>query len=244
MLGAVIVVNALANILPINGSTTGQVSARYDNFFTPAGFAFSIWALIYLSLIAWVVKEFFTSNPTKIDGRSFQDALGYGFVLNGVANIGWIFAWHYGFFGLTMLCILIILGTLAWINLRIISFSWFMKFPFQLYFGWICVATIANFAVYFKYLGWSASAPLEEQWGIGMVAVATILAVCLAIKRHFLVSSMTIGWGIFGIYMKQIDTTYDSKVYEVVCLIAINVILLVSIYNVVRQTLMKRTLLD
>jgi hypothetical protein len=43
----VLTVNALANILPINGLTTGEVSDSYINLFTPAGFTFSIWGLIY-----------------------------------------------------------------------------------------------------------------------------------------------------------------------------------------------------
>ena len=48
-------VNTLANTLPINGYNTGQVSAFYPNLFVPDGFTFSIWSVIYLLLIGFVV---------------------------------------------------------------------------------------------------------------------------------------------------------------------------------------------
>ena len=43
-----IAVNAMANILPINGIDTGAVSDSYPNLFAPAGLTFSIWGVIYL----------------------------------------------------------------------------------------------------------------------------------------------------------------------------------------------------
>jgi len=55
---AMVIVNSLANILPINGRTTGAVSNAYPNLFAPAGPAFSIWGLIYLLLGGYVVYQF------------------------------------------------------------------------------------------------------------------------------------------------------------------------------------------
>ena len=52
-----IVVNALANILPINGLNTGEVSAFYPNYFVPAGFTFSIWGIIYLLLAVYLLAS-------------------------------------------------------------------------------------------------------------------------------------------------------------------------------------------
>lgn len=40
---AMLTANALANILPINGKSTGEVSDSYSNLFAPAGVTFSIW---------------------------------------------------------------------------------------------------------------------------------------------------------------------------------------------------------
>ena len=57
----VLTVNALANILPINGYNTGQVSGFYPNYFVPAGFTFAIWGIIYLLLIGFVFCSFFSA---------------------------------------------------------------------------------------------------------------------------------------------------------------------------------------
>ena len=55
---ATVTVNYLAQLLPINGVTPGQVSDSMPNLFAPAGLTFSIWGLIYLSLAAFSVYQF------------------------------------------------------------------------------------------------------------------------------------------------------------------------------------------
>jgi benzodiazapine receptor len=85
----VIAVNGAANALPINGLTTGAVSDLYPNLFTPAGFAFSIWGLIYSGLLAFLVRILITSD-TQLVSKLFP-----WFAINSLANMAWIFAWHY-----------------------------------------------------------------------------------------------------------------------------------------------------
>ena len=46
VIGAVIF-NALVNIIPVNNITTGEVSDAFPSLFTPPGYVFSIWAVIY-----------------------------------------------------------------------------------------------------------------------------------------------------------------------------------------------------
>jgi len=41
---ATLVVNGLANALPLNNQTTGAISDRFEVHFVPAGYVFSIWA--------------------------------------------------------------------------------------------------------------------------------------------------------------------------------------------------------
>jgi len=50
---ATIVINVLANALPINGQNTGAISDRFQVYFVPAGYVFSIWGIIYIGLIAY-----------------------------------------------------------------------------------------------------------------------------------------------------------------------------------------------
>lgn len=52
---AVLLVNWLANALPLNGKETGQLSDQYPILTVPAGYAFAIWGLIYLGLISFAL---------------------------------------------------------------------------------------------------------------------------------------------------------------------------------------------
>lgn len=54
---AVLVINYLANSLPIGGMMTGALSDLYPNLFTPAGITFSIRGLIYVALLGFVIRQ-------------------------------------------------------------------------------------------------------------------------------------------------------------------------------------------
>ena len=49
---AVLLVNYLSNTGMMNNTTIGEVSAQVNTLFTPAPYAFAIWGLIYLFLLA------------------------------------------------------------------------------------------------------------------------------------------------------------------------------------------------
>ncbi|MFY0652278.1 MAG: tryptophan-rich sensory protein [Cyclobacteriaceae bacterium] len=225
----VITVNTLANTLKINGHTTGSVSAQYANYFTPAGFTFSIWSLIYLSLMVFVVYQAFPF--TNRNRQPIAERLGFSFVINCVANMGWIFTWHYMQFELTLFFMLVLLGSLIAINLRIEKYSWLVRVPFRIYLGWICVATIANFAVYFKYLNWSGFGLAETSWAILLVVIAGALGIWLIIKKSFVLCSITICWGLFGIFMNQYAAQSELSTYAVICLLAIAAVSITAVWK-------------
>lgn len=218
---AVITVNALANILPINGVGTGEVSAQYDNYFTPAGFTFSIWSIIYLGLLLFTVYQFIS--------KSFKpETISYLFIMNGLANMGWIMAWHYGYFFATLILMVVLLITLVLINLRINESGWQVKLPFQIYLGWICVATVANIAVYLKYINWSGFGMAEVTWGMLMVLIAGLIGVMLIFRVGWIAAALAIAWGIWGIYNKQLAMN-RADTYQMVCLIVIGLMVLSAI---------------
>lgn len=111
----VVIVNGLANALPLNGQTTGEISNRLDVLFTPAGYVFSIWGLIYLLLGIWVLSMFPESRRNL---PVYQNTSGL-FVLSSLLNSFWIFMWHYEFFGLSVLVMLLLLLTLIRLYLKL-----------------------------------------------------------------------------------------------------------------------------
>ena len=140
---AMVIVNYLAQLLLINGVTPGQVSDSLPNLFAPAGLTFSIWGLIYLMLAVFSVYQFGFSKKTP-ESQSL-DRVRLVFVISSLANIAWIFSWHYGNIPLSMLLMIVILISLIIINLTLDKKHLtriekvVFRLPFSLYFGWITV---------------------------------------------------------------------------------------------------------
>src|SRR6056297_2062418 len=91
----VLIVNFLANYLPINGYNTGELSDMYPNLFVPAGITFSIWGLIYLVLAIFVIYQFIFLNKKNDIKNTIIEKIGYLFLLSSLLNIAWILTWHY-----------------------------------------------------------------------------------------------------------------------------------------------------
>jgi len=207
---AVIVVNALANTLPINGQTTGEISDRFDVYFVPPGYVFSIWGLIYVALVAFTVYQ---ALPSQRENPSLR-RMGYLYALTGVANIAWLLLWHYEQFVWTMVAMAVLLVTLIAIYLRLgigrqrvsAAESWLVRVPFSLYLGWITVATIANASQLLEYLGWNGWGIAPEWWAVIMLAVATLITLAVSFTRGDIAYVLVIVWAFVGLALKHSNT--------------------------------------
>jgi hypothetical protein len=205
-----ITINALANILPINGQNTGEISDRFDVYFTPAGYVFSIWGLIYLGLIAFAI---FQALPSQRENSRLR-SIGGLFAVASLANIAWIFAWHYERFPLSMLFMLILLGSLIGIYLRLgtgrtrvaAAETWTVRVPFSIYLGWITVATIANVSQLLFVLGWGGWGIAPTVWTIIMLAAAVVVAALMAVTRRDVAYLAVLVWAVIGIALKHAAT--------------------------------------
>ena len=154
--------------LPFNGQETGAISDRFAIYFVPAGYVFSIWGLIYLGLIAYAI---FQALPAQRENPRLR-SIGGLFALASVANIAWIFLWHYEVFPATLAVMLVLLGSLIAIYLRLgtgltqvsRAETWMVRVPFSVYLGWITVATVANATQLLYFLGWNGGA-LGRRYG-------------------------------------------------------------------------------
>ena len=93
-----ILMNILADAIPLNGQTTAEISNRFDVYFVPAGFTFSIWGVIYLGLLAFA---YYQSRPDQA-GNSRLKSISDLFVYSCLANIAWLFFWHFNLFALSL----------------------------------------------------------------------------------------------------------------------------------------------
>jgi hypothetical protein len=204
-----IVVNALANILPLNGKTTAEISDSYPNLFTPVGYAFSIWGLIYALLLIFAVYQALPSQREK----TFLHKIGFFFVLSCIANISWIFLWHYEQIILSLAPMFALLITLIAIYLRLnIGRSdapskerLYVHLPFSVYLGWITVAPIANVAAALTAINWDGWGISDVAWTILVIIIAMMITLSVIIKRKDIAFSLVIVWALIGIIVKQIE---------------------------------------
>jgi benzodiazapine receptor len=207
---ATIVVNGLANVLPLNGQTTGEVSDRFQVYFVPAGYVFSIWSLIYLGLLAFAAYQ---ALPAQRENPRLR-RVGYLFALSCVANVAWLFLWHYEVFPLTLVAMLALLLLLIATYLRLevgraqvsAAETWLARIPFSIYLGWITVATIANATSLLDYLNWSGWGISPEAWTVVMLVAGTGIAAAVGLTRGDVAYMLVIVWAFVGIAVKHAGT--------------------------------------
>jgi len=211
---AMVAVNGLANALPLNEQTTGEISDRFDVYFVPAGYVFSIWGLIYLALVAFVIYQ---ALPSQRENPRLRQ-VGYLFALSCVANVAWLFLWHYEVFALTMVAMVALLLLLIAIYLRLgigrtsvpSAERWLVRVPFSIYLGWVTVATIANATSLLDYLNWSGWGISPEAWTVIMLMAATGIAAAVAFTRGDVAYGLVIVWAFAGIAVKHAGVTVVS----------------------------------
>lgn len=213
---ATLLVNALANSLPINGLNTAEVSARYPNYFVPAGFTFGIWGFIYLLLILHVVYSTYILVHKKRCVNCIGDLVNKInplFRITCLLNISWLLAWHYLQVSLSVLIMIALFITLLKIFSLItiadreIKLGYMehisLETPFIIYFSWIAVALIANITAMLVSLGWAPAN--DTTWACVMIGVAGIMGISLSIFWHRPAYTAVIIWALIGIYIKQAE---------------------------------------
>ena len=209
----VIAVNALANILPINGMNTGQVSGFYPNAFVPAGFTFSIWGVIYCMLLSYTIAfTYFTIKRSQYEKVfAFIERINPYFLTTCVLNMAWIIAWHYLQIELSVLIMLLFLITLIQLFLKSRTGIYdltktqrlLLDTPFMVYLGWISVATIANstaLLVSYQFNGFGL-APMY--WSVIMILIALILSAVMLKKYQVGSFALVVAWAFWGIRARQ-----------------------------------------
>ena len=198
----VIFVNYLAGTGQINNTETGAISDKYPTVITPAGYAFSIWSLIYLGLIAFSIYQALPKTAKRFTN------LRTVYILNCAANCAWLYLWHYEQITASVAVMLIILATLVFINLQLLKSEstaelWLARVPFNIYFGWITIATILNITIALVYLGVRTSDSLTTILGCILLVAATMFGVIMQIRFANVAYPLTIAWAVTAIAIKQ-----------------------------------------
>ena len=233
-LAATLAINALANILPINGLRSGDVTSQFPVLFVPGAYVFAIWGVIYAGLIAFAI---FQALPSQRENPRLRRTGGL-FAVASLANSAWIFAWHYQNFPLSMLFMLLLLGALIGIYLRLgtgrtrvtPAETWAVRVPFSIYLGWITVATIANASQLLYVQGWDGWGIAPVTWTIIMLAAAVVVAALVAVTRRDVAYLAVPVWALTGIAIRQAPTPAVS----LAAWVATGIVAVLLIWSVVR----------
>jgi hypothetical protein len=214
-----IVMNYLANALPLNNKTTGALSDALPNLFVPAGITFSIWGVIYLVLTAYCVVQFTGRNQEVIAGISWL------FAASCILNALWIITWHYQKLPLSLLIMAGLLAILIYINMIVRSLPFgIIKASFGIYLGWICIATIANVTALLVHYKWNGFGISEEIWAILLIC-AGMLIVSLAqfrLRNPFI--GLSVIWAFLGIYLKRQADFRSIAITAIIAMVVVTVI--------------------
>jgi hypothetical protein len=217
LFGGMIYMNYLANALPINNKTTGQLSDSLPNLFVPAGITFSIWGIIYLLLAAFCVFQF------SAKGKEIASDIGWLFAISCILNGLWIVAWHYEKLPLSLIIMLGFLAVLIMLNIKIKGLPFgITKAAFGVYLGWICIATIANVTALLVNINWNGAGISQEVWTIIMIAAGTIIVSITIARLSNPFIGLAVVWAFAGIILKR------SQDYRIIAFVALAGMLIVA----------------
>ncbi|MBM4233952.1 MAG: tryptophan-rich sensory protein [Gammaproteobacteria bacterium] len=230
----VLIVNAAANIVPINGLSTGQLSSLYPTGFTPPGWVFSIWSVIYLGLLSFGVAAW--RGGPRVCSRIA--AIRNPYYLNAVGNAAWIFAWHYRQVELSVAIMLLILATLIVIFTRLQRLSQpstgeylCVDGVFAIYFGWITTATLVNLATLFFDRSWYPLGLSMDQWALATVCAAAAIYVWMGAVTRSPTYCAVFVWAASGVFLGDERITEGVRIAALTGAVSVTACLIWAIFS-------------
>lgn len=221
-------VNFLAGTGQLNNVGTGELSDLYPTLFTPAGFTFSIWGVIYLLNTLFCILQLYKLIKAP---HSLNVKLIVLFIMMCACNMSWLVTWHYKLLPLSVIVMLTLLASLIYavMESRKIRLetkqNYFEYMHFSVYLGWISVATIANVSAWLYTNGFGANA--QTEWTIAMIVIATLIALLFSAKLRNYAFGLVVVWALFGIHMaRKGDQTEGFNILALLALICMALIVL------------------
>jgi hypothetical protein len=222
-----ILMNFLSNAIPFGGNTNAMISAKYPTLITPAGYAFSIWGLIYTTIIVFTIFQLLRGKQKR-----FYNLIWPYYLVNVVANVCWLIAFQNEWFYLSVALILVLLGSFIgmfrfFYRLRRAlgtTHRFFFQVPFSLYFGWVSLATVVNIAVLLVASDATFLLESDQMWAVVMIGVSGFLAIAILFTKKDFIYCFPIIWGLIAIGVKQSEIdVIASTAYTVALIVALAV---------------------
>jgi xanthosine utilization system XapX-like protein len=220
-----LVMNGLAGSTTLlNGQDTAAISDKNVNLFTPAGYTFAIWGIIYLLLIGYTAYQIGWLGKlkrTKLKQDTIERITPY-FIATSVLNSVWIFAWQYEVLWLSVGLIIGILYSLVRIEEILkdkdytLAERMLVKNPFSIYFGWITVATIANICTWLVSIGFTGGGLSPVFWTGTLLIVGAFVGIAGMLRNTNCAYGAVFIWAYTGILVKHVSEQGWDAQYQVV----------------------------
>ena len=197
----VIAFNILANTLPLNNQTTGEISNRLPVLFTPASYVFSIWIVIYALLVLWLVGVWKLRNQKD---QAYNKRSIY-FILSCYLNIFWLYLWHYELFVWSLAAMFGLLVTLILLYFTYPDNNnhYLSRLPVSIYLGWICVAILANISYIMTLYQWDGLGLSDPLWAVIMLTFGAAAALHMRYHYYDIWFVLVFIWAFIGIAAKN-----------------------------------------
>lgn len=206
---ATLAVNTLSNFFPPGGANVGEIANTelQGVRILPANYAFAIWGLIYVGLVAYGVYQLQPAQRRNPLIRRVNVLL----IVACLAQIAWIYLFTLRLFWLSIAAMLVILVSLIWAYLHLnvgreaVSSQrrWFANIPFSVYLAWISVATIVNVASALYASGWNGWGLSDITWTVIMLVVGAIVAAGVIWRQGDLAFPLVVVWAYGAIALRQ-----------------------------------------
>jgi len=227
--------NILANALPLNGVRTGEVSDEYTNLFTPPGYVFSIWSVIYLLLFLHIIYILMVLKSKKEKEYFLLDKIGIWFIVSSLLNGIWIIAWHYKQILISMIIIFLLMVSLIKINdyVSVIKGNYMeyflVKLPFFIYLAWITIALTANITIFLVSIGFKGGIIRQCVWTIIVLSIAAVICILLMKKNKTASYGIVYIWTYTGIMIRHIhDNGFKGMYIGVIAACFISMVIIMA----------------
>lgn len=214
-----VIINYLSNTGALNNTTIGKISRGLNSLFTPAGYAFSIWGLIYILLFGFIIYQA-RGLFVKVKDDHFVEKTGVWFILSCLLNSAWVFAWIYEYtalsclfiFGLLFALLKIVLNNNIQVEKTSKAIQYFVGLPFTIYSGWVTVASVANVSSYLVKIDWNGFGLSNQFWTILMINIAVLINVIILYTRKMYGFALVGAWALIaiGIANSNKENTIDT----------------------------------
>jgi hypothetical protein len=182
-------------------SSQGGALDSDATYLAPAGPAFSIWSVIYLGLVGYVIWQALPAQRASVRQR----ALGWWIALTIVLNGLWLVAAQLLPIWTTVIVIFLLLAALCVAFQRAVS----TRVPGDgvadavlidgvtgLHLGWVTLASAANVAAWLTAIGPTSWADHASAWGVAVVVVLGVIGLGIAWASGWRVApGLAIAWG-------------------------------------------------